>query len=94
MFFRVLFLLLSMSVLSTSFSFAGSSNGIPAGLDAGAILASQMRNWSYQQQLFYLNGPITSEDLKPKEPVIIDETGILSKHKKDVHGAVTDPVRK
>ena len=90
MLFRTLISSLLMSVLTTSVSFAASSNAAPAGLDAGAILAAQMRNWTYQQQLFYLNGPITSEDLKPKEPVILDETGVLPQ-KKDVHGAISDP---
>lgn len=90
--FKILVLTVLLTLFCSQLSFAEGSNGIPAGLDAGAILSAQMRNWTFQQQLFFLNGPVTSEDLNPQDPVIIDETGLLSKHK-EVHGAISEPVK-
>ena len=68
--------MLLMLIILVSHSFAGlSPSDIPAGLDPGAILNAERFNAS-QKGLFYGN---LESMLKPPEPVIIDEEGLLPK---------------
>jgi hypothetical protein len=69
-------LLFLFVAISPNAAFAGiSPSDIPAGLDPGAILNAERLNAS-QRGLFYGN---LESMLKPPEPVIIDEEGILPK---------------
>ena len=84
--FTGLFLFCTVGLALQSLSFAEQGSNIPAGLDAGAILSQDRWN---RMNPFFLRGPVSIDDLEPKEPVIIDEYGILPKKlHQEVHGII------
>ena len=64
---------------------ASRSQAIPPGYDAGAILARD--RWIRMNPWYFFSGPVSIDDFRPKEPVIIDNYHLLpEKYHQDVHG--------
>lgn len=84
--FTGIFLFCTIGLALQSQCFANHDSNIPPGLDAGAILSQDRWN---RMNPFFLRGPVSIDDLKPKDPVIIDEYGILPrKMHQEVHGLI------